>query len=194
MKKIIYTSNKDKIEEFKSILGNDIEVQKGPNLREIDANPFRIAEDKALQLGKGSIAEDTVLEVDGEVDVKIKEAIQKYKGKDCPAKWIVTLGLNTGVEIKLYRGVIEGVLKPIDEIPEDSFGFDAYFVPKDLIDPHVDDTNYPIAGLTLYELKKAGLKNVFSARREALTNLMNDNPCMEPRMIKNIPKWEGEYQ
>lgn len=22
---------------------------------------------------------------------------------------------------------------------------------------------------------------------------LKNNPCMEPRMIKDIPKWEGEY-
>lgn len=182
MEYILSTSNQNKIEEFESILGNSLTIQKGKDLKEVAGTVDEVIIYKALAAGKDFIVEDTILEVEGKEVVDIRYCIEKYSKKEIAAKWIVSLGYNNGTEIIIYRGIIEGKLISVDCIPQDSFGFDSYFIP--LINNN---------DKTLYQLKKVGLKDTYSARRIALMNLIK-NDYVTKKLIKNIPAWNGAYQ
>jgi inosine/xanthosine triphosphate pyrophosphatase family protein len=125
--------------------------------------------------------EDTSLDIEGEdIGVNIRwliEEIKNFEGKK--AKWKVILGVNDGLTISLYQGFINGriVNKPFDA---PSFGFDPYFIP--------DGSDY-----TLHELEKMGLKDQYSARKIAVQQMLNKEFMMKEE-IKNIPKWNGDYQ
>lgn len=180
---ILLTSNENKIKEFKSILGDKLILQKGKDLKEIDGTVDEVILYKALESGNGFIVEDTILEVDGKEIVDIRYCLDKYSKKDVEASWIVSLGYNNGNEISIYRGIIKGKLVSIKNIPDDSFGFDSYFIPKE----NNEDNQ------SLYELNKSGLKDNYSARKLALLNLLN-NIYYSKTLINSIPKWNGKYQ
>jgi inosine/xanthosine triphosphate pyrophosphatase family protein len=177
---ILISSNQNKIKEFRSILKDSITIKEGIDLKEVLGNKDEVILYKSLEAGAGYIVEDTILEVEGKEVVDIKYCLEKYSNININANWIVTLGYNNGTEIKVYRAVIGGVLKRIDLIPADSFGFDSYFIP--------DGTHK-----SLYELDKEGKKDFFSARKHALYLLKYDEP-LYTKSIKDIPAWSGDYQ
>ena len=183
LKYILSSSNENKIKEFKTILGNKLTIQKGKDLKEVDGNIDEVILYKSLESGKGFIVEDTILEVEGKEIVDIRYCIDKYSKKDIEAKWIVSLGYNNGEEIFIYRGSIEGNIISIDNIPDDSFGFDSYFIPK--------EKNK--ANKSLHEFNKIGLKEKYSGRKIALLNLLNNN-YYSKTLISSIPIWNGKYQ
>ncbi|MNU09607.1 hypothetical protein D3C72_2562750 [compost metagenome] len=47
---------------------------------------------------------------------------------------------------------------------------------------------------TLYQLDKEGLKDKYSARKDAVIEFIKHGNYMKSIEIKDIPKWEGEYQ
>lgn len=174
------TSNKNKITEFKAILGDKLTIKKGKDIKEVNGNMDEVIIYKSLDSVINSIVEDTILEVDGKEVVDIRYYIKKYSKATVKANWIVSLAINTGTEIKVYRGIIQGKLIKTDTIPDDSFGFDSYFVPKGTTK-------------TLYELNKIGEKDNFSARKIALLSLLEDK-FVFTKQIKDIPNWNGKYQ
>lgn len=177
---ILTTSNKNKISEFKAILGDKISIKKGKDIKEVNGSIDEVIIYKSKDSGVNTIVEDTILEVDGKEVVDIRYCIEKYSKATVKANWIVSLAINTGTEIKVYRGNIQGKLIKSDFIPNDSFGFDSYFVPKGTTK-------------TLYELNKIGKKDNYSARKIALLNLLDDIPIFI-KQLSNIPKWTGTYQ
>ncbi len=177
---ILTTSNKNKIAEFKSILGDKLTIKKGKDIKEVNGSVDEVIIYKSLDSGLNSIVEDTILEVDGKEVVDIRYCIEKYSKSSVKANWIVSLAINTGTEIKVYRGTIQGKLIKTDIIPDDSFGFDSYFVPKGTTK-------------TLYELNKIGEKDNFSARKIALLNLLDDKTIFI-KQIADIKKWTSSYQ
>jgi inosine/xanthosine triphosphate pyrophosphatase family protein len=173
---VIVTSNPKKIKEYNDF-GLNIKAETGLDLPEVDGNIDDVIIYKALDAGINKIVEDTVLEVDGVEIVDIRWKI-KEMNKDADARWIVSLGVNDGERIKVYRGIINGKIIKKDNIK--GFGFDEYFVP--------DGTK-----LTLGDLNKLGRKSDFSARRLAVENLVKDNICFEKK-ITQIKTWSGKYQ
>ena len=98
--------------------------------------------------------------------------------KNASAKWIVSLGLNDGEYIRVYRGIINGELVKTENVS--GFGFDDYFIPEG-------------SNLTLAKLDKKGQKSLFSARKIACENLINDKLEFKKK-INKIPEWKGNYQ
>jgi len=175
-KLVIVSSNIKKIKEYNNF-GLSIKAEKGVDLPEVDGDINEIITHKALSVGINKVAEDTILEVDGKHIVDIKWKI-KEMNKDASAKWIVSLGVNDGKTIKIYRGIINGDL--IKSESDNILDFDPYFIPKN-------------SELTLSQLDKIGEKNNFSARKIACENLINNNTELVIN-ITDILKWTGNYQ
>lgn len=172
----IVTSNPKKLKEYNDF-GLDITAEVGKDLPEVDGSIDDVIVYKSLDAGINKIVEDTVLIVDGEEIVDIRWKI-KEMNQDASARWVVSLGLNDGEVIKVYRGIIEGKLVKTDDIT--GFGFDEYFIP--------DGSEY-----TLGQLDRMGKKPLFSARRLVCENLLNDNFDFFIKISK-ISDWKGNYQ
>lgn len=174
---ILTTSNKNKIKEFKDILGNDLIIQSGKDIKEVDGTMDEVILYKSLEAGKGFIVEDTILICDGKEVVDIRWNQEDKLKNIKTASWIVSLGYNDGKNLNVFRGIINGI---IVEPKCEGFGFDPYFLPDG-------------SDITLAELDKQGLKNNFSARKIALLNLKNNNFYSSIK-INEIEKWNGKYQ
>ena len=172
----IVTSNINKLKEFNRF-GLPYDSEGGIDLPEVDGTIDDVIIYKSLSAGVNKIVEDTILEVDGEEIIDIRWKI-KEMNKNSDAKWIVSLGLNDGTYIKVYRGITNGKLIKTDELS--SFGFDNYFLPDG-------------SDLTLGELEKIGRKDDFSSRKIACLDLVNDVPILIIK-ISQIPNWTGKYQ
>lgn len=171
------TSNESKIQEIQAILP-DAQIVKGKDLEEVLSDSITVAMYKALAAGAGFVIEDTILEIDGVEVVDIKWKLERLQVAD--AKWLVHLGYNDGETIYIYRGIVPGIIIPQEKFPEGAFGFDPYFFPEGSM-------------YNLFELKKLGLKNDFSARKIALEALRN-NDVFFSKNIAEIPEWSGQYQ
>lgn len=174
----IVTSNPNKLAEFHRF-GLPFPAEEGLDLREVDADPYTVILYKALDAGAGFIVEDTSLEVEGmDVGVNVRWVVSNLGsigGKK--AVWKVLLGKNNGAYITIYEGVIEGTLINEDAV---GFGFDPYFVPA-------------TQKLTLSQLDKKGVKDAYSARRQAVDMLLAGAPVSVVE-IASVSKWEGNYQ
>ncbi len=178
---ILVSSNEFKLKEFQRMGLNDIQIEKGKDLKEVDSSPIDVIVYKALEAGENRIVEDTSLEVEGlNVGVNIKWLIQELgilEGRK--AEWRVLLGVHNGNTIDVYEGVIKGTIqKKYNEIV--GFGFDCFFVPE-------GQNN------TLYDLENIGEKDVYSARKKAIDNLLLDNKLYSVN-TSDIPLWNGKYQ
>jgi len=175
----LITSNYKKLEEFRRIIPT-IEARKGNDLPEVDGTPEEVVIYKAIQSGRDSVVEDTILNINGEdiVDIKWKiDELKNYNGIP-NAYWSVILGYNDGENIRLYKGVTHGIINPCSK--DDGYGFDPYFIPLG-------------SNKSFGLLEQEGLKDEFSPRKKALLNLKNDNPYKILK-IKEIPGWTGKYQ
>jgi inosine/xanthosine triphosphate pyrophosphatase family protein len=182
----LVSSNEDKLREFRSFGLTGLSIEKGLDLREVDAEPVAVALYKALEAGEGHIVEDTSLAVlNARVGALIRFQIQnlsKYVGRQ--AVFEVFLAVNQDGQIKIYSGVQSGMIvppNPATSTEEDLvFGFDNMFMPND-------------ANKTLHLLAKEGRKSEFSARRMAVDALLRDEPIVT-LAISDIKPWEGDYQ
>ena len=172
----ILSSNEKKIREYNNF-GLKVKAEKGIDLPEIDSNIDDIIIYKSLHAGSNKIVEDTILEVDGVEIIDIRWRV-KQMNIDASAKWIVSLGLNDGEYIKIYRGIVKGKIVKTENINDSDF--DQYFIPDG-------------SELRLLDLDKVGLKNNFSARKLACENLVSDNHIIKIK-IDNISQWTGNYQ
>lgn len=176
----LVSSNKNKLEEFKRFGLSNITIEVGRDLKEVDSDEETVIIYKALEAGKNRIVEDTSLSIENaDVGVNVRwllDNLKDYVGRK--AIWKVYLGMNDGASIHLFKGEIEGVIVETDYLK--GFGFDSLFKPLG-------------SELTLYELEGKGLKDNFSARKNAIDNL-----CLSKTessiAIKDLPKWEGSYQ
>lgn len=178
-KYIIYTSNKDKANEYIRFGIPNLEVKENIDIKEVLGTPREVIIYKALEMPEGTIVEDTSLDVEGEqVGVKVRALIDKLlegnlEGRK--ATWRVLIGHHDDGKIHIYEGITEGKLtKPRGE----GFGFDPIFQPNE-------------SEKTLAELGKE--KDNFSARRRAVENLLN-NKSIEVVEVDTVPEWTGEYQ
>lgn len=177
----LVTSNEFKLKEFQRFGIDNLLIEKGRDLKEVEADAYTVALYKAIEAGVGRIIEDTSLEVEGEdIGVNIRwllDHLDAYSGKK--AIWKVLLGFNDGHSISLFKGVTEGIiLKRFDELK--GFGFDSLFVPNG-------------SDLTLYELEEKGQKDEFSARKRAVLSFLRDERVLS-KTISDIPVWQGQYQ
>ena len=187
MKKVkLVSSNENKLTEFRRFGLPDIEIEKGKDLKEVNADPQTVILYKALEAGTHCMVEDTSLHIEGEeVGVNIRwllDNLPAFNGRK--AVWQVLLGYNNGVEIEIYEGFVSGrITDRFAENPQ-GFGFDCYFIPVG-IDP--DQT------LTLFELEQIGLKDTHSARKHAVRQFLA-NKAEVKKDIQSISIWEGKYQ
>jgi len=177
MKKVLITSNQDKLKEFKTCIP-DIEAKSGKDLKEVQGTAREVAIYKALEADVGSVVEDTILTVKGEEIVDIRWKLNSIPTAT-PALWTTTLAWNCGDEIKLFTGIVEGFIDKDKDVPE-AFGFDGVFIVKG-------------TGKTLYELGKKKHTKKNSARKQAALLLKAEKPA-EVIKVSDIPKWTGNYQ
>lgn len=181
----LVTSNINKLNEFKRFGLINLNIESGKDLREVDGSDLEVIIYKSLEAGNNCIVEDTSLDIENaNVGVNVRwllNNLYKYHGKK--AKWKVLLGLNTDNTIYVYEGVINGRIIDIDKFPSDAFGFDPIFVP----------INNNLKQLSLYQLEKENKKDLFSARRLAIDNLIQNKPIYKIN-INKIKNWTGSYQ
>lgn len=182
----LITSNINKKNEFLS-LGLPIEIRSGIDIKEVLADHETVAIYKALEAGIDSVIDDTILTFNGKeiVDVrwKIAELINSSRIEQPIIEWVVLLAHNTGTEIVLYKSVVFCDIDDTYDVnnpPKDSFAFDPFLRPK-------GDNR------TFYDLQCEGIKLDFSPRGHAIRNIISNN-VYKRFLIKDIPKWEGEYQ
>ncbi|HJN38293.1 MAG TPA: non-canonical purine NTP pyrophosphatase [Gammaproteobacteria bacterium] len=170
------TSNPNKLKEFKVLFkeeGIDLQVS-NHDLKEIVASPIRVVIQKASQLDKNVIVEDTSLEIEGEeVGINVRwllDNLTKFEGKK--AVWTVLLAYQKedGL-VYVYQGQVKGVIvKPKGK----GFGFDPFFKP--------DGSDF-----TLAELKP----NSVNARAIAVKKFTKDEAIASEYPILS---WEGDWQ
>lgn len=177
----LMTSNEGKLREYRRFGMEDLDILKGVDLPEVDADPITVILHKSLAAGANTMVEDTSLHVEGaEVGVNVRwlmDNLPTYNGNK--ATWEVLIGVNTGEEILVYRGVVDGVITDRFSDPV-GFGFDCRFIPN-------GET------LTLYELDEAGRKDDFSARKAVVEQWQAGNAEVSVK-ISEIQEWEGAYQ
>jgi XTP/dITP diphosphohydrolase len=175
----LITSNETKLKEFQRILP-EIESVPGTDLKEILGSPEEIVLYKSLAAGEGFIVEDTILLIEGKEVVDIKWKIDELKNFKSlkEASWQVIIGYNNGIDIELYKGIINGVIVP--DSSDKGYGFDPYFLPDG-------------SDITLAVLESEGKKDSFSARQQALLNLKN-RKIHKKIQIETLPVWQGKYQ
>lgn len=177
----LVTSNENKLKEFKRYGLTKLQIEKGKDLPEVDADPVTVILHKAKAAGPGRVVEDTSLFVEGkDIGTNIRwlvDSLQTCKGLQ--AVWDVYLGVNDGESITVYKGTVEGVI--VDTYTHQvGFGFDCYFQPIGQED-------------TLYDLENKGQKEDYSARKRAVELLLKKESVLTIA-IENIPEWDGPYQ
>ena len=162
-KLILKSSNKNKINEFKRILGDSLTIESGIDLPEVDSNPLNVIIYKAIEAGENVIVEDTTLIIDGKEIVDIKWKINELSkiNKKVPVVWRVLLGVFQEEKIYIFEGIVNGII--ITDPTVEGYGFDTYFLPDG-------------SDITLAQLDKDGEKDNFSARKIALINLLKNRP------------------
>lgn len=159
----LVTDDKDVHKEYKRLGLTELELDSETTLIEIKSHEITTAKYKAYYAGKGTITESSILHYNNEQDILEEQElitnIDKYVGYE--VKWTILLGVNDGVDIKLYRGTVQGtIVKPTVE-PLKGEGFEAYFVPYGSM-------------YTLAELEEKGLKDEYSARNKAVYLYQNN--------------------
>lgn len=174
---VLVSSNKNKIKEFKDILGDSLKIETGKDLDEVNGNMNQVILYKSFDAGKGYIVEDTILKIDGKEVVDIKWNQEDKLKNASQAEWIVSLGYNDGKNIYISRGIIKGTIQQSNDV---GFGFDPYFIPNG-------------SDKSLHQLNEEGKKDLFSARKEALLKFKN-NDFEIVQDIKKLQPWQGSYQ
>jgi inosine/xanthosine triphosphate pyrophosphatase family protein len=182
---VLVTSNKNKLKEFQRFGIPNLKMESVDDIPEVQANDITVATYKAKHIGINKIVEDTSLDISkANVGSNVKwmiDNIHLYSGANACMK--VLLSVNDGEMISLYRGTIDGVItKKAVNIDSDYpvFGFDANFIPLN-------------SELTLYELELQNKKDLFSARKLAVENLIHNRPFYTIP-LSEIPEWTGSYQ
>lgn len=181
----LVTSNKFKLNEFQRF-GLPFDATKGLDLKEVKGSSKEVVIYKAISAGENNIVEDTILEVEGQeiVDIRMKMSeLDNYIGKE--AFWTVSLSFMHNGYIFISQSKVSGFIKkPKESDLSNSFGFDPFFVPL--------QGNLNL--LSLSELERIGVKDVFSARKKAVNNLINAEGDFSVIKRISIKDWDGEYQ
>lgn len=179
----LVSSNDKKLKEY-SQFGLPLVLAKNIDLKEVDGTPLEVIIHKAIEAGENKLVEDVSLYVQGsDVGVNIKWLSDKiktdpsYNGKR--ATWTVMLGLVHNDQIYIAQGVVDGAIDQSNFVI-DAFGFDSVFVPKG-------------SKKTLHQLVIEGKKDLFSARKKAINNLLKSK-FFKVMKRSEIPSWTGSYQ
>jgi inosine/xanthosine triphosphate pyrophosphatase family protein len=176
----LVTSNPNKLAEF-SRFGLDIEMAAGLDLKEVSGTSEQVAIYKAIEAGENLIVEDTILTIDGEEIVDIRQRLNElpqWEGKE--AIWQTSIACMSNGEIKIAVGRTLGTIAPPEESHQTGFGFDPYF--------------YPLGSQSsLSHLELIGEKDGVSARKQAITRFLSDEKCKTIPLC-DIPQWTGDYQ
>jgi XTP/dITP diphosphohydrolase len=177
----LISSNIHKLNEYQRYGLINLTLEKGKDVKEVDAEPLTVILYKSKEVGKGTLVEDTSLHVKGaELGANIRwnlNQVSTYNGSS--ATWEVLIGENDGKYINVYQGLIHGTITNRFNEPV-GFGFDCYFIPE-------GET------LTLFELEQKGLKDSFSARKKAIQSYLKKE-FIHRIPIDELPIWNGQYQ
>ena len=177
------TSSQGKLDEYNSF-GLSLKNKIIPDAPEVLGTEEEVIIYKALNFGENILVEDTSLHVEGEdfgVNIKwlIKELHQnqKYDGKK--ASWLVYLGLIYQKQLYLTKEEVKGSICT-KKGNKQAFGFDSVFIPDGEVE-------------SLWELKQKNYKDKHSARKKAITKLLNQQ-FDKVIPVETIPMWTGKYQ
>lgn len=182
---VLRTSNRRKLAEFRRF-GLALNAESGADLAEVDGTPEEVVKYKALAAGPGVLVEDTSLDVEGySAGVNIRWLLDTMMAKmraepGLPAPravWRVMMAVHYQGRMFVAGAAVEGRL--IAERRGEGFSFDCYFIPQGQT-------------LTLGELDLLGKKDDVSARRSAVTNLLNGHCAFQA--TSELAPWLGAYQ
>lgn len=174
----LVSSNAKKLEEYKRFGVEDLQIETGVDLNEVDGTPLEVIIHKAIAAGAGRIVEDSVLVVDGETFVDARwrlDSVNEWFGKR--ATWIVNLGINDNGVVSVYTGTVDGVFQPARG---EGWDYDPYFL--------IEEEN-----MTLAQLENAGRKDEYSARNRAARNMIDNVPAHRTA-IEDVQDWVGSFQ
>ncbi len=177
----LVSSNPKKLAEF-ARYGLALTLRQGEDLPEVQGTPLEVAIHKAKLAGPGAVVEDTVLVVNGKpwVDIKwTQDNLQNYVGD--PVRWLVTLAHNTGKDIHVFVGEVEGLIVCPSSVRPEAFGFDPFVAPRGW------------GGQSLDDLEQQGKKDQVSARRRAVDALLLNAPEHVIR-LDAVEEWKGDWQ
>jgi XTP/dITP diphosphohydrolase len=179
------TSNSKKLAEFQRF-GLAVRAEAGADLPEVVGTPEEVVIYKALAAGPGVLVEDTSLDVEGfDAGVNVRWLLDTVTAQlqaspspvEPKAVWRVMLAFHQDDAMYISRAEVPG--RMIANPRGAGFSFDAYFVPDGYEQ-------------TLGEMDAAGTKDLVSARKTALTNLLAGRcKCLR---VEDIPPWTGQYQ
>lgn len=177
----LMSSNINKLNEYKRFGLSELTLEKGKDLKEVEAEPLTVILYKSKEAGKDTLVEDTSLHIKGaEIGTNIRwmlDDISSYNGNS--ATWEVLIGENDGKHITIYQGLIKGMITNRFKKPV-GFGFDCFFIPE-------GET------LTLYELEQKREKDDVSARKKAILSYLKKE-YIHRIPIDDLPNWNGHYQ
>lgn len=180
---VMKTSNPRKLAEIKRF-GLAVAAEPGADLPEVEGTPEQVATYKALAAGPNVLVEDTSLDVEGfDAGVNIRWLIENLtaqvakSGRTPKAMWRVMLAVHDGEQMYVAKAEVPG--RMIGEPRGEGFSFDSYFIP----DGHTQ---------TLGEMEVAGTKDLVSARKSAVQQLLAGH-CVATA-LSDIPEWRGAYQ
>lgn len=181
---VLGSSNQSKIKEYQEF-GLNIKTKTIPNLKEVDGSELEVIIHKTKDLNEENvILEDSSLHVENaSVGVNTKWLLNELKNNPLydgrKTVWNIYLGLIQNNKIYIFCDNIHGKIcqKKKNDL---AFGFDSIFIP--------DGTDK-----NLYELKLEGNKELYSARKKAIMNLINNKP---EKIIdcSSVSNWVGSYQ
>lgn len=180
---VVKTSNPRKLAEINRF-GLAVTAEPGEDLLEVDGTPEQVATYKSLAAGPRALVEDTSLDVEGfDAGVNIRWLLEhlteevKKSGRTPKATWRVMLAVHDGEQMFVAKAEVPGHM--VAEPRGAGFAFDAYFVPEG-------------HDQTLGEMDAAGTKDLVSARKTAVQNLLSGHCTTVP--LSDIPEWTGAYQ
>lgn len=174
----LVSSNVRKLEEYRRFGVEDLQVETGVDLNEVDGTALEVIIHKAIAAGPSRIVEDSVLVVEGETFVDARwrlDSVHEWFGKR--ATWIVNLGVNEDGIVSVYTGTVDGVFQPARG---EGWDYDPYF----LIEQE---------DMTLAQLENAGRKDEYSVRNRAARNMIDNVPA-ERTAIEDVQEWSGGFQ
>jgi inosine/xanthosine triphosphate pyrophosphatase family protein len=179
----LVTSNDDKLKEFRRF-GLTLAIEKGLDLQEVAGTSEEVVIYKAIEAGENKLVEDTILMIEGEEVVDIRNKIDEMAlFEECQAVWVVSLALLQAGNIYVATARVNGHIKAPKKRPADAFGFDAYFHPSDNKE-----------GLSLYALDALGEKDRYSARKRAVEAFVHQTSLCYILQAKDLAPWTGDYQ
>lgn len=175
------SSNKQKIAEYKAFNIKGMTVVAGEDHKEVKADADTVALYKAMSAGENIIVDDTILVVNDEEVVDIRWKLDEVAKMDSPKiQWIVTLSVQDGDFIYIYKGVVDCDTRESDMDPFGYHAFDPFLSPKGVEE-------------SFYQLDLKGEKAKYSPRTKAIEKLMIGD-FYKKVSISEIKPWTGEYQ